>query len=68
MHGTARVAHRECAIQNVVGSVGHQKGICSCFGHQDVSEDGLTRREAAKRAYAYWNAHQHESNVSPSDP
>lgn len=51
------LAHRECVIRMVVGSVGHQQGKCSCYGGYDESEEGLTKRQAAKAAYEYFEKH-----------
>lgn len=42
--------HRNCALRMVVGSAGHQRRECSCFGVEDTSERGLTKREAADAA------------------
>lgn len=51
-----RMFHRECLTRMVVGSVGHQKGRCTCFaGVEDHSEDGMTRREAALAAWRYFH-------------
>lgn len=46
--------HVECMVRAVSGSVGHMMGCCSCTGQLDTSEDGLTRREAAIRAFAFY--------------
>ncbi len=46
--------HHECFMRQIVGSVGHQRGTCHCKGREDHSEDGLTRREAAIQARAYF--------------
>jgi hypothetical protein len=46
--------HRECMFRQVAGSVGHQRGQCMCHNIEDTSEDGLTLRESARRALAYW--------------
>lgn len=50
LNGGRDYMHRECMIRGVSGSVGHQMGECSCFGKVDTSEDGLTKREAARKA------------------
>lgn len=41
--------HRECEIRSVAGSVGHQRGLCSCNGGPGTMDDppGMTKREAA---------------------
>jgi len=49
--------HRNCMIRQVVGSVGHQQGQCSC--HVDGSTlgdpEGMTIRQAADAAVEFWN-------------
>lgn len=52
------VQHYECTMRHVVGSVGHQKGKCSCFGGTEEDPPGMTRRQAAKAALEYWNTHK----------
>lgn len=52
--GAMRDRHRECAIRAVIGSVGHQRGKCSCFGGTEEDPPGMTRREAALAAKAEW--------------
>jgi hypothetical protein len=50
--------HRECFMRSVLGSLGHMMGFCSCvLGRGKGIEDPprMTRREAAKAAYVYWN-------------
>ncbi len=42
--------HQECFLRSIVGSVGHQRRRCSCFGGQEEDPPGLTRREAAVAA------------------
>jgi hypothetical protein len=54
--GTAFM-HRECMFRGVCGSVGHQMGQCMCHDIEDTSEVGLSDREAARRALAYWREH-----------
>lgn len=49
--------HRECAIRSVVGSLGHQLRLCSCYAtpKSEGLDDppGMTRREAARIASSY---------------
>lgn len=53
--GAASIArHRECELRMVVGSVGHQLGLCSCFGGTYEDPPELTERQAAKRAADMW--------------
>lgn len=43
--------HQECLLREIVGSVGHQNGDCSCCGGDGTGDpEGLTPREAAKAA------------------
>jgi hypothetical protein len=46
--------HRECALRSVIGSVGHQRGECSCYGGDVEDPPGMTRREAARVAMLHW--------------
>lgn len=41
--------HRECHIRMIVGSVGHQRGLCTCDGGPGTMDDppDTTTREAA---------------------
>lgn len=52
--GRRRPVHWECNLRQVVGSVGHLTGKCSCHGGTDGDPPGMTRREAAKAAVALW--------------
>lgn len=54
--------HLECAIRNIVGSVGHQLRRCSCFGGTEEDPPGLTRRQAASAALALYRSTQLMSN------
>lgn len=46
----ARAFHRECMLRNVLGSVGHQRKKCSCYGGTEEDPPGMTKREAARAA------------------
>lgn len=48
-----RHTHDECDVRSILGSVGHQRGLCTCNGGPGTMDDppGLTRREAAMEAY-----------------
>jgi len=50
--GRRRAAHRECVLREVVGSVGCQRGECPNCG----DPPGMSRREAARAAVAFWEA------------
>jgi hypothetical protein len=47
---TKRLVHFECSARQVLGSVGHQRRTCSCFGGTEDDPPGATRREAAVAA------------------
>lgn len=51
--------HAECGIRSVLGSVGHQRGLCTCFGGPGTMDDppGLTKRQAAKAAQEEYQQH-----------
>lgn len=48
--------HLECVLRMAVGSVGHQRRECSCFGGTKDDPEGMTRREAARAACDLFNA------------
>jgi hypothetical protein len=53
--------HRECLMRTILGSVGHQAGACSCNGGEGCGDPpGLTRREAARAAWAYKEREQND--------
>jgi hypothetical protein len=47
---TRRPQHLECFIRGGVGSVGHLRGRCSCYGGTEEDPPGLTKRQAALAA------------------
>lgn len=49
--------HYECRLRGVIGSVGHQKGLCSCFGGTEEDPEGMTKHEAAIAAARYFHLH-----------
>lgn len=51
-----QVAHYECSMRGVVGSVGHQLKRCGCYGGTEEDPPGMTRRQAAKAAVKLWEA------------
>jgi hypothetical protein len=52
------VAHVECAIRMLFGSVGHQQRACPCYGGRREDSSGLTKRQAAWEALAFFRANQ----------
>jgi hypothetical protein len=57
LSGLPMPLHLECQFRMVSGSVGHQKRECSCYGHVDTTEHGLTLRQAALAAHEYYLEH-----------
>lgn len=55
--GLLRPLHYECGLRGIIGSVGHQKGLCSCFGGTEEDPEGMTRRQAAVAAARYFHLH-----------
>jgi hypothetical protein len=53
-----QVTHYECMMRSVLGSVGHLRGRCSCFGGDEEDPPGMTRREAAIAAVRLWESTQ----------
>lgn len=49
MNGETLYYHPECKVRMVIGSVGHQLGVCSCHPLRPTVEDplGLTPRQSA---------------------
>lgn len=45
--------HFECGLRSALGSIGHQKKACSCYGGQQEDPPGMTRRQAAAAAALY---------------
>jgi hypothetical protein len=53
---SGRLFHQECWLRLIIGSVGHQMKLCTCFkGPEAALEDpeNLSIREAAKLAVEY---------------
>ena len=51
--------HTECLLRSFLGSVGHQRRECSCYGGEgDGDPPGLSLREAAKAAKREWELHR----------
>lgn len=46
--------HEECLVRMVIGSVGHQLGVCSCYGGVAEDPPELSLREAARLARETW--------------
>jgi hypothetical protein len=47
--------HYECGLRAAVGSVGHQRMRCSCYGGSEEDPEGMTRRQAATAAALYFH-------------
>lgn len=51
--------HNVCFTRMLVGSVGHQRKRCSCFGGTEEDPPNLTKRQAAiAAAYFFEGVHQ----------
>lgn len=48
--------HYECGLRIVIGSVGHLRKECWCFGGTSEDPEGMTKREAARAAVDLWAA------------
>jgi hypothetical protein len=57
------MAHWNCAIRAVVGSVTHLEKRCSCYvpGASEGDPPGMTRRQAADAAVALWRKQKEET-------
>ena len=60
--------HHECGFRSAMGSVGHLRGECPHYGVEDVSEVGMTRRQAAKAAWAYFQTHKKQTGYQFGSP
>lgn len=51
-----RLYHLECFMRGVVGSIGHQQGLCMCHGGPGTLDDPpeLTNRQAARAAIDHY--------------
>lgn len=55
--GKERATHLECATRALIGGLNHLQGRCTCCGGDEPPDPaGLTRREAALAAVAYWES------------
>jgi hypothetical protein len=50
-----RPTHYECGLRAAIGSVGHQKMRCFCFGGEEEDPPGLSRRQAAMAAALFFH-------------
>jgi hypothetical protein len=51
---TIRHQHKECLLRQVVGSLAHLEGRCSCYGGSAIRPEDWTRRDEALAVWAYW--------------
>lgn len=58
VYANGPVAHRACALRQVIGSVAHLEQRCSCYvvGASEGDPEGMSRREAAQAAMRLWYA------------
>lgn len=47
--------HYECGLRAALGSVGHQRKLCFCYGGTEEDPPGMTRRQAAVAAANYFH-------------
>lgn len=52
---SGQVTHYECGMRMAVGSIGHQKRCCSCYGGSEEDPPGMTFRQAAVAAVIYFH-------------
>lgn len=45
--------HYECAARMALGSLGHLRGNCSCYGGKEDDPAGVSKRQAAIAALRY---------------
>lgn len=57
------VEHYECLMRLIIGSVGHLKRRCSCYGGDEEDPPGMTKRQAAQAAVRLW----HKTDAIGSD-
>jgi hypothetical protein len=62
------LAHRDCALRLLIGSVAHLEHRCGCYvpGATERDPAGLTRRQAAEAAALLWDA-QHGAGGGEDD-
>jgi len=53
-----KIAHRECFLRCIIGSVGHLEMRCSCFGGSAEDPPEMSRREAAIAAVKLFELHR----------
>jgi hypothetical protein len=47
--------HYECGLRGALGSVGHQRKRCSCYGGDEEDPPNMTRRQAAVAAALFFH-------------
>jgi hypothetical protein len=62
INGFKQIIHYECGMRSVIGSVGHQMRLCSCYGGTVEDPPGMSRRQAAIAAVALWTATDQSPN------
>lgn len=55
--GSGETLHKECFLRVVIGSVGHQKRNCSCYGGTEEDPPGASLHEAALAAAQFFVDH-----------
>lgn len=57
--------HYECGLRAVIGSLGHQRGRCFCYGGTEEDPPELTRRQAARAAALYFHTRKDTDDDPP---
>lgn len=48
--------HADCHLRGIIGGLNHLRGRCTCCGGTEPPDPpGMSKREAAWRAVAYWH-------------
>jgi hypothetical protein len=45
--------HKNCFLRSVMGSIGHQRRECECYGGTEGDPEGMTKRQAADAAAGF---------------
>jgi hypothetical protein len=62
---SGQAIHIECGLRSAIGSVGHQRRLCSCHGGDQEDPPGMTRREAARAAMEYFHLSRANGKMRP---
>lgn len=54
--GSPRMFHEVCFLRQIIGSVGHIRKRCNCYGRCEGDPPGMTLRQAARAAVSLYNS------------